>query len=211
MAEFPLRYSVWASGRGSNLKALLDAHDQGRLSRAPSLALTDNASAPAMEHARARGVETLFIDPALHKGRKAFGAKAVEELRKRGIEAICLAGFMRIVDAGIIRAFPNRIINIHPSLLPLFPGLDVQKRAIEAGAKESGCTVHFVDEGVDTGPIIMQASVPVLPGDTAETLSARILKEEHRIYPIVVQALIDGRIREESGRVVMTPDAGGGR
>ncbi len=188
------KYAVWASGRGSTLKAMLDASREGRLGYLPSLVLSDNASAQALEHARNAGVETLFIDPRIHKGRRAFGEKAVAELKARGIDTIVLAGFMRIVDAVVVRAFPNRIINIHPALLPLFPGLDAQKQAIEAGVSESGCTVHFVDEGVDTGPIIMQAKVPVLPGDTAETLAARILPEEHRIYPLAVQALMEDRI-----------------
>jgi phosphoribosylglycinamide formyltransferase-1 len=187
------KYAVFVSGRGSNLKAMFDALNQGRLTHKPSLVLTDNAKAPALDHARENGVETLHIDPVLHKGRKAFAEKAVGELRKRGIDTICLAGFMRIVDGLLVREFPGRIINIHPSLLPLFPGLDAQKQAIDAGAKESGCTVHFVDEGVDTGKVIMQAKVPVEPGDTAETLSKRILAQEHRIYPEVIQALMDDR------------------
>lgn len=197
-------YAVWASGRGSNFKAMLDACRDGRLPHKPALLLTDNASAPALELARAAGVETLFIDPKLHKGRKLFGEKAVAELKARGIDTIVLAGFMRIVDGVVVRAFPNRIINIHPALLPLFPGLDAQEQAIAAGVKESGCTVHFVDEGVDTGPIIVQAKVPVLPGDTAETLSARILVEEHRIYPVVVRALMEDRIALAGGRGIIT-------
>ncbi len=194
------KYAVWASGRGSNFKAMLDACRDGRLRHKPALLLTDNAAAPALEHARAAGVETLFIDPKVYKGRKLFGEKAVAELKARGIDTVALAGFMRIVDGVVVRAFPNRIINIHPALLPLFPGLDAQQQAIAAGVKESGCTVHFVDEGVDTGPIIMQAKVPVFPGDTADTLSARILVEEHRIYPLMVQALMEDRIVLTDGR-----------
>lgn len=187
---------------------MLDACRDGRLPHKPSLLVTDNAAAPARDIAREAGVESLFIDPAIHKGRKAFGEKAVAELKARGIDTVALAGFMRIVDGVVVRAFPNRIINIHPALLPLFPGLDAQRQAIAAGVKESGCTVHFVDEGVDTGPIIMQARVPVLPGDTADTLSARILAEEHRIYPIVVRALMEDRIALKDGRgIVMASPA----
>ncbi len=196
-------YAVWASGRGSNFKAMLDACRDGRLPYKPSLLLTDNAAAPALEIARAAGVDTLFIDPKIHKGRRLFGEKAVHELSARGIDTVVLAGFMRIVDGVVVRAFPNRIINIHPALLPLFPGLDAQQQAIAAGVKESGCTVHFVDEGIDTGPAIMQAKVPVLPGDTAETLSARILVEEHRIYPIVVRALMEDRLALRNGRGII--------
>lgn len=197
-------YAVWASGRGSNFKAMLDACRDGRLPHKPSLLLTDNAAAPARDIARAAGIETLFIDPKVYKGRKLFGEKAVAELAVRGIDTIVLAGFMRIVDGVVVRAFPNRIINIHPALLPLFPGLDAQQQAIAAGVTESGCTVHFVDEGVDTGPVIMQAKVPVLPGDTADTLSARILVEEHRIYPLVVRALMEDRIVPKDGRWFIT-------
>lgn len=200
----PHTYAVWASGRGSNFKSMLDACRDGRLPYKPALLLTDNAAAAALDHARAAGVETLFIDPKAYKGRKHFGEKAVAELTARGIDTIVLAGFMRIVDAVVVRAFPNRIINIHPALLPLFPGLDAQQQAIAAGVTESGCTVHFVDEGIDTGPIIMQAKVPVLPGDTAETLSARILVEEHRIYPLVVRALMENRIALADGRGIIT-------
>ena len=200
----PHRYAVWASGRGSNFKAMLDACREGRLRYRPALLLTDNAAAPALDRAREEGLETLFIDPKVYRGRKAFGEKAIEALVARGIDTVVLAGFMRIVDGAVVRAFPNRIINIHPALLPRFPGLHAQEQAIAAGVSESGCTVHFVDEGVDTGPTIMQAKVPVLSGDTAETLSARILVEEHRIYPAVVQALMEDRIVMADGRGIIT-------
>jgi phosphoribosylglycinamide formyltransferase-1 len=140
-------------------------------------------------------VETVFVDPSVHKGRKAFGHRAIEELTARGIDTVCLAGFMRIIDVSLINAFKGRIINIHPSLLPAFPGLDAQKQALLAGAKETGCTVHFVDEGVDTGPIIRQAKVTIEPDDTVESLSMKILAHEHRIYPEVVQALMEDKIK----------------
>lgn len=188
------KYAVFVSGRGSNLNAMFDAVRDGRLSYKPDLVLTDNPSATALEYARENGVETCWVDPAVNKGRRAFAEAAIKELKARGIDTICLAGFMRIVDKALVDAFPGRIINIHPALLPAFPGLDAQRQALEAGVAESGCTVHFVDEGVDTGAVIMQARVPVEKGDTVETLSNRILEQEHRIYPEAVQALMDDRI-----------------
>ncbi|MBI3794315.1 MAG: phosphoribosylglycinamide formyltransferase [Nitrospinae bacterium] len=188
------KYAVFVSGRGSNLNAMFDAVRDGRLSYKPDLVLTDNPSATALEYARENGVETCWVDPAVNKGRRAFAEAAIKELKARGIDTICLAGFMRIVDKALVDAFPGRIINIHPALLPAFPGLDAQRQALEAGVAESGCTVHFVDEGVDTGAVIMQARVPVEKGDTVETLSKRILEQEHRIYPEAVQALMDDRI-----------------
>lgn len=195
---------MFASGRGSNLKAMFDAIADGRLSHKPSLVLSDNVSASALDIASRHGVETVFVDPAVYKGRKKIAERALAELNARGIDTVCLAGFMRILDGTLVRAFPNRIINIHPSLLPAFPGLEAQKQALDAGVKESGCTVHFVDEGMDTGIIILQAKVPVMPGDTAESLSQRILDQEHRIYPEVVQALMDDRIIISDGKAKIT-------
>ncbi|MBI3580669.1 MAG: phosphoribosylglycinamide formyltransferase [Nitrospinae bacterium] len=204
------KYAVFVSGRGSNLRAMFEANKDGRLSYKPSLVVTDVAAAPALECARENGVETLFIDPSVHKGRRAFAERALPELRKRGIDTVCLAGFMRIVDKSLVEAFSGRMINIHPALLPAFPGLDAQKQALEAGAKESGCTVHFVDDGVDTGPTIMQVKVPVLEGDSVESLSSRILAQEHRIYPEVIQALMEDRIIVSGGTVKMSPPARSG-
>lgn len=201
------KFAVFVSGRGSNLKAMLDAFSAGTLSFKPSLVITDNAQAPALDCAREHGVETLFIDPKAHKGRKAIAERAIAELKARGIDTVCLAGFMRILDASLVAAFRGRIINIHPSLLPAFPGLEAQQQAIDAGAKEAGCTVHFVDEGVDTGPIIMQAKVPVDPGETAETLAKKILVHEHRIYPLAVQALMEDRIELSGGEAIIREKA----
>ncbi len=195
------KYAVFVSGRGSNLKAILDAAAAGSLCRKPDLVVTDNARAKALDYAREHGVDTLFIDPKAHKGRKAFGQKAIEELKKLGIDTIALAGFMRIVHEGVVNEFNGRIVNIHPALLPSFPGLDAQKQAIDAGVSESGCTVHFVDAGVDTGPVIMQAKVTVDDGETVESLSAKILRHEHAIYPMVIDGLLKDRIRLENGRV----------
>ncbi|GMT42803.1 MAG: phosphoribosylglycinamide formyltransferase [bacterium] len=202
------RYAVLVSGRGSNLKAILDAIGDGRISQKPSLVLTDNEDAPALDYARQAGVETFFIDPKLHKGRKAYGARIIEELEKRGIDIVCLAGFMRIIHDDMVKNFRWRMVNIHPSLLPDFPGLEAQRQSLEAGVKESGCTVHFVDEGVDTGPVIMRAKVGVERGDTVESLSQRILRQEHRIYPIVIQAMLDNRIKVKDGKVEIEPRQG---
>jgi phosphoribosylglycinamide formyltransferase-1 len=204
------KYAVFVSGRGSNLRAMFEANKAGRLSYKPSLVVTDVATAPALECARENGVETLFIDPSAHKGRGAFAERALAELVKRGIDTVCLAGFMRIVDKSLVKAFSGRMINIHPSLLPAFPGLDAQKKALEAGVKESGCTVHFVDDGVDTGLVIMQSKVPVMEGDGVESLSSRILEQEHRIYPEVIQALMEDRIIVSGGTLKISPTARSG-
>lgn len=196
------KYAVLASGRGSNLLAIMKAVGRGIVPALPSLVISDNQEAKALELAKEYGVETLYIDPKLHKGRKKYGAEIIRELKSRGIEMICLAGFMRILGENVVDAFPNRTINIHPSLLPAFPGLDVQRRALEAGVEESGCTVHFVDAGVDTGPIIRQAKVKIEKTDSVESLSRRILAEEHRIYPLALSALIEGRLFIENGKVI---------
>ncbi len=197
------KYAVFVSGRGSNLDAILAAHKNGTLSQKPSLVVTDNPGAPGLRHARENNVETCFIDPRKYKGREAYGARIIEELEKRGIDTICLAGFMRIIHKNVIEKFRCRILNIHPSLLPAFPGLEAQRQALEANVEESGCSVHLVDEGVDTGHVLMQARVKVEDGDTVETLSQRILRQEHRVYPIVIQALLDERIKISGGKAVM--------
>lgn len=197
------KYAVFLSGRGSNLSAILSACKSGALSQKPSLVVTDNPDAPGLLYARENGVETLLINPQKQKGRKAYGEQIIKELEKRGIDTICLAGFMRIIHKNVVEKFRGKILNIHPSLLPAFPGLSAQSRALEAGARESGCSVHLVDEGVDTGPIIMQATVKVEEGDTLEKLSQKILRQEHRIYPIVIQALLDERIKISGGKAVI--------
>jgi phosphoribosylglycinamide formyltransferase-1 len=198
----PHKYGVLVSGRGSNLLAIMDAAGEGIVPALPSLVLSDKQDAKALDCAREYGVETLYIDPKLHKGKRAYGAEIIRELRNREIDTICLAGFMRILGENVVDAFPGRIINIHPSLLPAFPGLDVQRKALEAGVEESGCTVHFVETGVDSGPIIIQAKVKIEKSDSVESLSQRILKEEHRIYPQALAALLEGRLRIENGKVI---------
>jgi len=194
-----------ASGRGSNFEALL------RCSREPSSAaeivvlISDRADAAALEKARAAGIATARVDPGTRRGEWApSGVTALLEiLRAHRVEAICLAGFMRIVPPEIVREFRHRMLNVHPALLPAFPGLHAQRQALKAGVKVAGCTVHFVDEGVDTGPILLQAAVPVLDDDDEERLSARILEQEHRIYAEALRRLAEGRIRVD-GRVTRT-------
>jgi len=186
-----VRVGVLASGRGSNLQAIIDAIEAGKLEAQIALVLSNKKDAVALERARKHGLTDIFLDPKPFAGqpdsREAYDRAILDVLRKHDVELVLLAGYMKIVTSVLISAYENRMMNIHPSLLPSFPGLDVQKKAIEHGVKLSGCTVHFVTEGVDEGPIIIQAAVPVLDGDTPETLAARILVEEHKIYPKAVQ------------------------
>jgi phosphoribosylglycinamide formyltransferase-1 len=203
-----LRVGVLASGRGSNLQALIDSASAGRLEAEVVIVLSDVEDAQALKRALDSGVEARYIDP----GRKGARLKAESELKyiqtldEFRVDLIALAGFMRILSPEFVRHFRGRIMNIHPSLLPSFPGLRVQKKALEYGVKFSGCTVHFVDEGVDTGPIIIQAAVPVLEGDTEEALAARILKEEHRIYTEAVNLFAHGRLSIEGRMVHVLPE-----
>ena len=205
-----LRVGVLASGRGSNLQAIIDrsrAHDTGV---ELAVVLSDVADAEALERARRAGVPAVHIPPGRFKTKlePEIEARYVEELEKHGVEVIALAGFMRILHDGFLERYSRRIVNIHPSLLPSFPGLRAQTQAFEYGVKWSGATVHFVDAGVDTGPIILQTAVPVRDDDTPETLAARILAEEHRIYPKALQLLAEGRLRIEGRRVVIDPGHG---
>ena len=203
-----LTIGVLASGRGSNLKALIDAIDRGELDVDLAIVVSDVPDARALEIAREAGVDAVYVDPEKKKARMTEAAeqRIIDELKGRGVGLVALAGFMRILSPRFVAAFKMRILNIHPSLLPSFPGLRVQKKALEYGVKFSGCTVHFVDEGVDTGPIIVQAAVPVRDDDTEETLSARILKEEHRIYAEAIRRFAQGRLRVEGRRVILLPE-----
>jgi len=198
-----IKLAVLVSGRGSNLQAIIDNIEKGALSAEIAVVISDQADAYALERARKHKIPAVHIDAKKHKTRDAYDAALVGELKKRTVDLVCLAGFMRIVTPVLIKAFPNRILNIHPSLLPAFPGLHVQKKALNHGVKFSGCTVHFVDEGVDTGPIIIQAVVPVLDNDTENSLSERILKQEHKIYSRAIQLFAEGRLTIE-GRHVFT-------
>ncbi len=184
-----LAIGVLVSGRGSNLQSLIDACEARRCPAHIGVVISDKPDAFAMERARRHGIEAIFVDPEGSGSREAYDSLLAGMLLERGIGLVCLAGFMRIVTPALIRAFPGRIMNIHPALLPAFPGLHVQRKALEHGARFSGATVHFVDEGVDTGPIIIQAVVPVLAGDTEESLSARILRTGAPHLPRGGQAL----------------------
>lgn len=196
-----LRIGVLASGRGSNFQSIIDEIEAKRLNAEVVLLITDNPSAFAIERARKHGIEYLVMIPKDFSFRDDYFLKIVEELKKRQVELVVLAGFMRIVRKPLIDAFPNKIMNIHPALLPAFPGLHGQKQALEYGVKVSGCTVHFVDEGMDTGPVIVQAAVPVLQDDTEESLSERILRFEHIIYPEAIRLFSEGRIEIEGRNV----------
>jgi phosphoribosylglycinamide formyltransferase-1 len=180
---------VLGSGSGSNMQAILDAIDAGTLDARISLVLSDNPGAFILERARSRGIATGVID--CRGFRTRFPEEAQQETAARllaaGVELVCLAGFLRLVKRPLLEAFPDRILNIHPALLPAFPGLESWKQALDAGVSETGCTVHYVDEGMDTGPVILQEKVPVLPGDTPESLHARIQVAEHRLYPAAIQ------------------------
>jgi len=197
----PLNLGVLASGRGSNFQSIIDEIEKGGLNAKISLLIVDNPDAFAVQRARKYGIEFFIVRPNDCKTKDDFYLMIADELRKRDVELVVLAGFMRIVGKPLIDAFPDRIMNIHPALLPSFPGLHSQKQAVEYGVKISGCTVHFVDEGMDTGPIIIQAAVPVYHEDTEETLSERILKLEHKIYPEAIRLFSEGRL-EVHGRIV---------
>jgi phosphoribosylglycinamide formyltransferase-1 len=191
----PLRVGVLASGRGTNLQALLDAARAPDYPARVAVVISDRERAAALERATASGVEAVFLDPKAHSDRAVYDAALLATLAAHRVELVCLAGFMRILGSAFVQSLRGRLVNIHPSLLPAFPGLHAQRQALEHGVKIAGVTVHFVDEGVDTGPIIAQASVPVHDDDTEASLSARILVEEHRLYPAVVRAIAEGRVR----------------
>lgn len=195
------RVGILLSGRGSNFEAIAQRIDEGKLDAEIAVVVSNIETAPGLRRARERGLDVAFVSS---KGlaREAFDQQVVDILHKRRVDLVCLAGFMRLLSPSFIRAFPNRILNIHPSLLPAFPGLQAQRQALEYGVKVSGCTVHFVDEGLDSGPIISQAVVPVLDEDTEESLSARILEQEHQIYSKAIQIVLNGQIRIEGRRAV---------
>ena len=211
MRSVPLILGVLASGRGSNLQAILDAIAGGRCPARVTVVVSDRKDAPALERARAAGVRAVHLDPRAHPDRTAFDAAVAGVLDEHSVELVCLAGYMRILSPELVRRYRRRILNVHPALLPAFPGLHAQRQALEHGVKVSGATVHFVDEGVDTGPIVLQAAVPVLEGDTEATLSARILAEEHRLYPEAVRLYAEGRLELHDRRVSVRPPTGGSR
>lgn len=200
-----LRIGVLASGGGTNLQAIIDRCREGSIRAEIALVLTNKPGAGAIERAQKAGIPTACIDHREFAQRQDFDEAMVGALREAGVELVVLAGFMRIITQVFLDAFPERIINIHPALLPAFPGLHVQQQALDYGARFSGCTVHFVDSGVDTGPIIIQAIVPVLPDDTADTLAARILEQEHQIYPRAIQLIAEGRVHVDGRKVTIDP------
>jgi phosphoribosylglycinamide formyltransferase-1 len=195
------RLGILISGRGSNLLAIADAIAEGRLEAEIAVVISNRADAPGLDLARERVLNALAL-PSKGLDREVYDRQLIEELQRQRVDLVCLAGYMRILSGHFIREFPRRILNIHPSLLPAFPGLDAQHQALEHGVKFSGCTVHFVEEGLDSGPIIRQAAVPVLDQDTTESLSARILKEEHRIYSEAIALVLSGRYRMDGRRVL---------
>lgn len=195
---------VLASGRGSNLQALIAAAAAGSLGGEIAVVLSNVEGALALERARQAGIPAVFRD---HRGRRRedFDQELVRVLQRHEVDVVCLAGFLRLLSPGFIQAFPGRILNVHPSLLPAFPGLEAQRQAWEHGVKVSGATVHLVDEGLDSGPIVLQEAVPVLDSDTPDTLARRILEAEHRIYPRAVRLLVEGHLRVEGRRVLTEP------
>lgn len=196
-----LRLGVMASGRGSNLQSIMDAAAAGKIKAEVAVVFSDNKDAFALERARKAGIPALYLNPRDFGLKDEYEKAVLEILNEHGVQLVCLAGYMRIVGRVILNAFPNRVINIHPALLPSFPGLHGQQQAWEYGVKFSGCTVHFVDEGMDTGPIIIQAVVPVYDDDTADTLADRILEQEHKIYPEAIGLIAEGRLKLNGRKV----------
>ncbi|HEY7648648.1 MAG TPA: phosphoribosylglycinamide formyltransferase [Methylomirabilota bacterium] len=199
----PLRVGVLASGRGSNLQAILDACARPAFPARVVVVISDRERATALERARAAGIEAVFLNPKDFGDRETYDAAVTRMLGERQVGLVCLAGFMRILSPAFVRAWRGRALNIHPSLLPAFAGLHPQRQALDHGARVSGATVHFVDEGVDTGPIVLQSAVPVQPDDTEDTLAARILTEEHRLYPEAVRLFALGRLRIAGRQVII--------
>lgn len=195
------RLGILLSGRGSNFLAIADAVTEKRLAAEIAVVISNRPDAPGLDAARARGIRTVCL-PSKGLDRELYDRQLIAELRACDVDLICLAGYMRLLSGYFIREFPLRILNIHPSLLPAFPGLDAQHQALVYGTKIAGCTVHFVDEGLDSGPIVAQASVPVLDEDTADLLSARILREEHRLYSEAIALVLSGAYRIEGRRVI---------
>jgi phosphoribosylglycinamide formyltransferase-1 len=196
---------VLISGRGSNLQALIDAIAAGDLDASIALVISNTPDAPGLERARAASIDTLVMPHRDWPSRDAYDAALAVALKDRGVHLVCLAGFMRLLTSRFIEAFEGRVLNIHPSLLPAFPGVDAQRQALAHGVTIAGATVHFVNADLDAGPIVLQAAVPVLPGDDVESLSARILTEEHKLYPRAVALVLSGRWRIEGRRVIPTP------
>ena len=202
------RLGILISGRGSNLQSIIDAIGRGELAAEIAVVISNRLEAAGLLRAREAGLETVCLSQKNFDSRDAYDAAIARELEARGVDLVCLAGFMRLVGRPLLEAFPQRILNIHPSLLPAFPGLDAQQQALEYGVCVTGATVHVVTAELDGGPIVLQAAVPVLPDDTVESLSARILIEEHRLYPRAVGLVLDGQWRLQGRRFQLTAAAG---
>ena len=200
------RLGILLSGRGSNFEAIAEQVAERRIDAQIAIVISNRAEARGLEAACRRGLKAVCI-PSKGLDREAYDALLIKELRTNAADLVCLAGFMRLLSASFVRAFPQRILNIHPSLLPAFPGLDAQKQALDHGVKVTGCTVHLVDEFLDSGPIVLQAAVPVLDDDTVESLSARILVEEHRIYSEAIRIVLGGQFHIDGRRLISHPAA----
>lgn len=203
-----INVGVLASGNGSNLEAMIDACERNEIRAAVAVVICDNEAAFALKRAKKHGIDSHFVDRKSFRSKEDFEKQIVGLLRASKVDLVCLAGFMRIIGKTLLGAFKNRIMNIHPALLPSFPGLDAQRQAFDYGVKIAGCTVHFVDDEVDHGPIICQATVPVFEGDTAEMLRQRILENEHIIYPRAVDLFAEGRLRIDNRRVYILDKKG---
>lgn len=201
------RVGILISGRGSNMGALVRAMQAGEIAAEPAIVLSNVAEAPGLRWAEEHGVPTAVVDHRTLKPRRVHEERIVEILREKRVDLVCLAGYMRLLSSFMVAAFPGRILNVHPSLLPAFPGLHAQRQALEHGVKVSGCTVHVVDDRLDHGPIVLQATVPVLENDTEDTLAARILEAEHRIYPRAVGLYFEQRLAIEGRRVRLAAPA----
>jgi len=196
------RLAVLISGRGSNLQSIIDAIADGKIDASIAIVVSNRADAAGLKRARDAGIDAVHVNPRDHPDRDAYDSAVADLLRARDVTLVCLAGYMRLIGRPLLDAFPQRILNIHPSLLPAFPGLDAQKQALVHGVHVTGATVHLVTDELDGGPIVLQAAVPVLPDDTVEELSARVLVQEHRIYPEAVRIVLDGRWKVEGRRFV---------
>ncbi|MEK6545744.1 MAG: phosphoribosylglycinamide formyltransferase [Nitrospinota bacterium] len=204
MKKSPLKIAVLVSGRGSNLQAIIDAIERGEIYGKIEVVITNKNDAYALERAKRHNIEGIYVDPSVCKSKEDYDRAIINILENKKVELICLAGFMRILSHHLVNRFKGRIMNIHPSLLPSFPGLDAQKKALEYGVKVAGATVHFVDEGVDSGPIILQSAVHVSDKDTIEILSEKILKEEHKIYPQAIKLFAEDRLIVKGRRVFIS-------
>lgn len=202
-ARPPVKLGVLISGEGTNLQAIIDAVERNELSADLRVVISNEPSARGLEHARRHGIETIVIEHRGFPSREAFDTRLVAKLNSREVELVACAGFMRLLSPVMVRAFPNRIMNIHPALCPAFPGIDAQQAALDYGARFTGCTVFFVSEGIDDGPVIIQAVVPIYPDDDEPTLSGRIHTEEHRIYPYAIRLYQEGRLEVRGRRVII--------